>query len=205
MLIFRASAKACLVNQRFHWKRCTSARLEVGAGAPSYPQTAKDHFRRVYCEAVDLMVSAIYQESFSSYAQMETLLVKAANGDDYEAEFKFLEASYREDVDTGALPGHATKYFGSYVIGEDSMFWRNPVGGVKVSKTRREANSGSPNYLSAGCCKSCNQRCWRAFILICTASEDVASIQDGWPSSVEWSQAENRQCLYSYTGVCFLQ
>ena len=34
---------------------------------------------------------------------MATLLVKAANGDDYEAEFKFLEASYREDVDTGAL------------------------------------------------------------------------------------------------------
>ena len=86
------------------------------------PQTPKDHFRRVYYEAVDLIVSAIYQESFSSYAQMETLLVKAANGDDYEAEFKFLEASYREDVDTGALPGHATKYFGSYVIGEDSMF-----------------------------------------------------------------------------------
>ena len=103
-------------------KRCTSARQGVGAGTPSYSQTAKDHFRRVYYEAIDLIVSAIYQESFSSYAQMETLLVKAANGDDYEAEFKFLEASYREDVDTGALPGHATKYFGSYVIGEDSMF-----------------------------------------------------------------------------------
>ena len=103
-------------------KRCTSARLEVGAGTPSYPQTAKDHFRRVYYEAIDLIVSAIYQESFSSYAQMETLLVKAANGDDYEAEFKFLEASYREEVDTGSQPGHATKYFGSYVIGEDSMF-----------------------------------------------------------------------------------
>ena len=147
MLIFRARAKAYLVNQRFHWKRCTLARLEVGAGAPSYPQTAKDHFRRVYYEAIYLIVSAIYQESFSSYAQMETLLVKAANGGDYEAEFKFLEASHGEDVDTGELPGHATKYFGSYVIGEDSMFWRNPAGGVKVSKTRREANSGSPNYL----------------------------------------------------------
>ena len=129
-------------------KRCTSARLEVGAGTPSYPQTAKDHFRRVYYEAIDLIVSAIYQESFSSYAQMDTFLVKAVNGDDdYEAEFKFLEASYGEDVDTGALPGHATKYFGSYVIGQDSMFGRNPEGGVKVSKTRREANSGSPNYL----------------------------------------------------------
>ena len=90
-------------------KRRTPSRLEIGAGAPSYPQTAKAHFRRVYYEAIDLIVSAIdqrfNQESFSSYAQMETLLVKAANGDDYEAEFKFVEASYSEDVDTGALPG----------------------------------------------------------------------------------------------------
>ena len=31
--------------------------------------------------------------------------MKAANGDYCEAEFKFLEASYSEDVDTGALPG----------------------------------------------------------------------------------------------------
>ena len=42
---------------------------------------------------------------------MDTFLVKAVNGDDdYEAEFKFLETSYGKDVDTGALPGHATKY-----------------------------------------------------------------------------------------------
>ena len=53
---------------------------------------------------------------------MDTVLVKAANGDDYEAEFKFIEASYREEVDTGMQPGYATKYFGSYVTGEDSMF-----------------------------------------------------------------------------------
>lgn len=90
-------------------KRRTPARLEVGAGAPTYPQTAKDHFRRVYYEALDLIVSAINQrfnqKSFSSYAQMETLLVKAANGDNYESEFKFLETSYSEDVDTGTLPG----------------------------------------------------------------------------------------------------
>ena len=64
------------------------------------------------------MVTALYQESFSSYAQIESLLVKAANGENYEAKFKFLAASYSEDVDTGALPGHATKYFGSYVKGK---------------------------------------------------------------------------------------
>ena len=89
---------------------------------PIYPQTADDQFRRVHYKAIDLIVSAIYQESFRSYFQMETLLVKAANGDDYEADFKFLEASFSEDVDTGALPGHATKYFGGYVKEKISCF-----------------------------------------------------------------------------------
>ena len=37
-------------------KRCTLVRLEVGAGAPSYPQTAKDHFRGVYYEGIHLIV-----------------------------------------------------------------------------------------------------------------------------------------------------
>ena len=37
--------------------RCTSARLDVGAGTPSYSQTAKDHFRRVYC--VLLILSSV--------------------------------------------------------------------------------------------------------------------------------------------------
>ena len=50
--------------------------MEVGAGARSYPQTAKDHFRRVYYEAIDLIVSAIYQESFSSYTQMRPSWLK---------------------------------------------------------------------------------------------------------------------------------
>ena len=107
-------------------KRCTSAKLKVGTGAPRYPQTAKDQFRRVCYESIDLIVSAIDQrfnpESNSFYAQMKTFLIKAANGDDYEEEFKFLETSHREDVDMGVLPMHGTKYFGSYVKGEDIMF-----------------------------------------------------------------------------------
>jgi len=57
---------------------------------------------------------------------METLLVKTANRDDYDTELKFLEASYSEDVDTGALPRLATKYFGSYEKGEDIMLFPEP-------------------------------------------------------------------------------
>ena len=71
---------------------------------PKLPKITFKILRRVYYEAINLIVSAIdqrfNQESFSSYAQMETFLVKAANGDDYEAEFKILEASYSKDVDS---------------------------------------------------------------------------------------------------------
>ena len=49
------------------------------------------------------MVSAIYQESFSSYALMETLLVKAANSDDYE--FKLLEAYTEKTLIQGRYLG----------------------------------------------------------------------------------------------------
>ena len=67
-------SEACLVNERFQESK--EVGLEVGASAPTYPQTANDHFRRVYYEAIDLSVSATYQESFRCYIQMETLLVK---------------------------------------------------------------------------------------------------------------------------------
>ena len=96
--------------------------------------------------------------SISSYAQMETLFVKAPNGDHYEAEFSFLKRHTVKMLIQGRATW-ATKYFGSHVKGEeDIMFRRNLVGGVKVSRSRKESNSGSAN---------------------CTASEDVASIQDG--------------------------
>ena len=90
--LIRASTIARLVGEpTLPRKRRAPARLEVGVGVPDlFPQTAKGHFWEwSKYEAIDLIVSAIdqrfNQERFSSYAQMEAFLVKAANGDDYEA------------------------------------------------------------------------------------------------------------------------
>ena len=57
-------------------KRHTSARLEVGAGAPSYPQTARNHFVRAYYEAIDHIVWAIYQR-----VNQEKLQLLSPDGD----------------------------------------------------------------------------------------------------------------------------
>ena len=127
--------KAYLANQRFQEHDALLFRLEVGAGAPSYPQTAKDHFRRAYYETIHLIVRAIYQrvnqESFSSYAQMETLFVKAANGGEQLWHRLQVSWSIIQQRCWYRCATLATKYFGSYVKGvEDIMFWRNPVGVV---------------------------------------------------------------------------
>ena len=56
-------------------------RFEIGTGTPSYPTTPQEHYRRIYFEAIDLMVNAIdnrfNQASFDVYEKMESLsLVK---------------------------------------------------------------------------------------------------------------------------------
>ena len=69
-----------------------------------------------------LSISALVRKASAPTFRWRPFWLKLLNGDDYKAEFKFLEASYSEDVDTGAQTRHATKYFGSYVKGEDIIF-----------------------------------------------------------------------------------
>ncbi|KAK2550816.1 Zinc finger MYM-type protein 1 [Acropora cervicornis] len=58
-------------------QRRAPSRFEIGTGAPSYPTTPQDHYRRVYFEAIDLM--------------------------DYSTELRYLETNYKDDVNVGTL------------------------------------------------------------------------------------------------------
>ena len=55
-------------------------RIEIGTGGPAYPVTAQDYYRRIYFDAINLMMNAIGQRfdqiSFDTYAEMESLLIK---------------------------------------------------------------------------------------------------------------------------------
>ena len=78
-------------------KRRTPDRLEVGAGAPSHLQTAKDHFQegsilRLFILSSGLSTSALIRKASAPTPRWKpSSVVKAANGDDYEAEFSFLK------------------------------------------------------------------------------------------------------------------
>ena len=73
-------------------------------------------------------------------------MVKAANGDDYEADFKFVEVSYSEDVDTRALAGHTIKYFGGYVKEKISCF-KKSCWWCQSFQNQKRSLFRSPNYL----------------------------------------------------------
>ena len=57
----------------------------MGNAEPTYPDTACDHYRKIYFEAVDHLISSL-KECFNQpafkvlYANLETLLLKAAKG-----------------------------------------------------------------------------------------------------------------------------
>ena len=61
-----------------------SRRIEIDTREPAYPAMTQD--RQIYFESIDLMFNAVQQRfdqpSFSVYAKMESLLVKALNSQD---------------------------------------------------------------------------------------------------------------------------
>lgn len=103
-------------KQRFHddigepkvpRKRKAPSRFEEGTGAPSFPETPEDLYRRVYFEAIDLLVSAIVerfeQPGFIAYLQLEELLLKALHSTDISANIKYIQDNYAEDINVQQL------------------------------------------------------------------------------------------------------
>ena len=60
-------------------RRRAPARFEIGNETPYFPETPKDLYRKVYFEALDLIIASIGerfdQPSFVVYKHMETLLI----------------------------------------------------------------------------------------------------------------------------------
>ena len=73
-------------------------RIEIGTREQAYPATAQDYYRRIYFEAIDLMVNVIDQlfdqPGFETYASMEYLLVRTLKAQDNSTELQFLENVY---------------------------------------------------------------------------------------------------------------
>ena len=83
-------------------KRRAPARFEVGQGAPSFPKTSEELYRRVYFEALDLILASTTQRfdqpSFKAYMNLENLLLGAVNSSDNSSEIIYVREHYSDDI-----------------------------------------------------------------------------------------------------------
>ena len=64
-------------------QRKVPARFEIGSGEDTPPESPKDHYKRIYLEAVDHIVNCIRsrfeQEGYKTYSKLQKLLLTACN------------------------------------------------------------------------------------------------------------------------------
>ena len=83
--------------------------LEVGTSPPIYPDSPKDHYKQIYFEALDMLTTCIHdrfqQPGYLMCGTLESLILKAANGNDYRGEMKKALDFYGSDLDAYRLDG----------------------------------------------------------------------------------------------------
>ena len=88
-------------------KRRVPVRFEIGTASGSFPETEQDQYRRIYFEALDLIVEAINerfnQPSFISSKNLESLLVNFVNGSDVSSQMKYVQETYADDIKMSLL------------------------------------------------------------------------------------------------------
>ena len=74
-----------------------------GKAALEFPADVISHYRRIYLESLDCIISAIRdrfdQEDYRIYVQLENLLLKAAKGDNFIKEYDVVVETYACDFD----------------------------------------------------------------------------------------------------------
>ena len=87
-------------------KRKAPKCYEIGEGGYHSPMVL-DHYRQLYFEAIDLVTSGINnrfdQPGYAIYQNLEGLLPKAANKEDYSSEFTEVTTFYGSDIDNSEL------------------------------------------------------------------------------------------------------
>ena len=96
-------------------KRKAPRTLEVGGSDGHFHESVEDVYRQVYYVAIDMIKSTIAtrfdQPGYRAYCQLQTLLLKAVNKEEYSSELKFVTELYGEDFDADQLKLHLETLF----------------------------------------------------------------------------------------------
>ena len=107
---------------RLFWTKVSQTAEEIGVDKPCLPRqkkttthvankevpaTPEEFYKQIYFEALDLIIAAISkrfdQPGFRVYRRLQDILLKAANGEDYNDELEFITNFYGDDLDRATL------------------------------------------------------------------------------------------------------
>lgn len=88
-------------------RRKVPVRLETGAGEAYFPLTVEDYYRQSYFEVLDASISCIRrrfnQPGYATLRLSESLLLKAAQGENFSQEFESVTSFYGDDFSPSTL------------------------------------------------------------------------------------------------------
>jgi len=83
-------------------QRKRPARFEYGHASAEFTSDPKDYYKRIYYEALDLIIMSIMerfdQPGYALYSNLEQLLLKSVKHEDYEEELKSVSELYQSDL-----------------------------------------------------------------------------------------------------------
>ena len=106
-------------------KRRAPQHLEVGESTGYHSSTVEELYRRYYYEALDNAVSTIKnrfnQPGYIMYCNIENLLTKAANQQDFSTELQKVTDFYGDDLDTSSLSVQLTNFASHFIGSTDTV------------------------------------------------------------------------------------
>ena len=101
-LVKTQSQKLIIDTPNLPRQRKRPIRFEDGNAAAEFVSAPEDHYRRIYYEALDLIIVSITdcldQPGYGLYSNLEQLLLKAVRQEDYEEELKSVAELYQSNL-----------------------------------------------------------------------------------------------------------
>ena len=163
-------------------KRRVPVRFEIGTASGNFPETVQDHYRRIYFEALDLIVEAINerfdQPSFVSSKNLESLLVNFVNASDVSSQMKYVEENYAEDIKITLLLPQLEIF--KVLVNDVKIDCFHDIWLFlkQIPVAQRLLISEIVQICKLFECQPCYKCNWRAIILFSKASKNLASFKD---------------------------
>ena len=102
-----AKSEKKLISHAIPRKRRPCKRYDSGSSEGDRPGNVQDMYRRIFFEALDLIICGIQtQPGYQVYCMLENLLLKAANKENFDEELQFVTEFYGDDLNIDQLRLH---------------------------------------------------------------------------------------------------